>query len=274
MLKLGLLSALFCLVTGSPTGTLPKLGFQEKIVGGQEAEPHSYPWQISLQYHDILILPTYHTCGATIIDEYHVACAAHCIHGRKANHFKVLAGAHDIGKTESTTQLKKVVDMWEHESYNSREFSNDVSLLRLDEPLEFNEYVQPLKLAELGSDPEAGTICINSGWGSTSHTNTPHMPDKLQYVELPIVGRETCQANYNSINEVDSGMVCAGQAEGGISPCSGDSGGPLICPNAEGEWYLAGIVSWGMIPCGQPNYPGVFANVGHFRDWFDEHLKL
>ena len=42
--------------------------------------------------------------------------------------------------------------MWEHESYNSREFSNDVSLLRLDEPLEFNEYVQPLKLAELGKE--------------------------------------------------------------------------------------------------------------------------
>jgi secreted trypsin-like serine protease len=29
-----------------------------------------------------------------------------------------------------------------------------------------------------------------------------------------------------------------------------------------------------MIPCGQPNYPGVFTNVGYFRDWIDQHLAL
>jgi hypothetical protein len=27
----------------------------------------------------------------------------------------------------------------------------------------------------------------------------------LQYVEIPIVGRETCQADYNGINGVDEG---------------------------------------------------------------------
>lgn len=274
MLKAVLVCSLFCLVRGSPAGSLPKLGFQEKIVGGQEAEPHSYPWQISLQYHDLLILPTYHTCGATIIDEYHIVCAAHCIDGRKANHFQVLAGAHDIHATESSRQKRKVVEMWKHESYDSSTITNDVSLLRLDEPLEFNEYVQPMKLAELGSEPEGGTICINSGWGSTSHTNNPAMPDKLQYVELPIVDRQTCQSDYSGINGVDAGMVCGGQAEGGISPCSGDSGGPLVCPDTDGEYYLAGIVSWGMIPCGQPNYPGVFTNVGHYKDWIDQHVAM
>ena len=31
------------------------------------------------------------------------------------------------------------------------------------------------------------------------------MPNKLQYVELPIIGRETCQANYNGINGVTDG---------------------------------------------------------------------
>ena len=35
-------------------------------------------------------------------------------------------------------------------------------------------------------------------------------------------------------------MVCGGQQEGGISPCSGDSGGPLACPDDNGDMYLAG----------------------------------
>jgi len=274
MLKLLILGLAITSTNGSPAKTPLKASFQDRIVGGQEAQPHAYPWQISLQYRDFIIIPYYHTCGATIIDELHIACAAHCIDGRKESHFQVVAGAHNIDLPEANKQKVGVAAMWMHEGYNSQLITNDVSILRLDAPLQFNEFVQPLPLAESGNDPVDGTICINSGWGSTSHTSSAQMPSKLQYVEIPIVGRETCQADYNGINGVDEGMVCAGKSEGGISPCSGDSGGPLFCPAADGAWYLAGIVSWGMIPCGQPNYPGVFTNVGYFRDWIDQHVAM
>ena len=40
------------------------------------------------------------------------------------------------------------------------------------------------------------------------------------------------------------------------------------------KFISLGIVSWGMIPCGQPGYPGVFTNVGHFREWLDAHMGL
>ena len=40
--------------------------------------------------------------------------------------------------------------MWKHESYDSSIITNDVSLLRLDEPLEFNDIIQPLRMAEKG----------------------------------------------------------------------------------------------------------------------------
>merc|ERR1711915_971660 len=126
---------------------------------------------------------------------------------------------------------------------------------KLETPLEWNEYVKPMRLAEKGEEPAGGTVCINSGWGSTSTGNFPSMPAKLQYGELPIVEREKCQDNYSGINNVDSGR-------------------PLVCPDANGDWYLAGIVSWGMIPCGQAGYPGVFTNVGFFRDWIDTHMAM
>merc|ERR1711971_541148 len=43
--------------------------------------------------------------------------------------------------------------MWKHEGYDSSIITNDVSLLKLDEPLQFNEYVQPLPMAPKGDDP-------------------------------------------------------------------------------------------------------------------------
>jgi len=231
---------------------------------------------VSLQYRDFVIMPWYHTCGATIVDEYHIVCAAHCVDGRNAANFRVIAGAHNIGSFafESGHQKAHVTEFWRNEDYDHNVITHDTSVLKLDVPLEFNDIVKPIKMAEPGSDVAAGTVCINSGWGSVSHTSAPSMPNKLQYVELPIIAREECQADYEGINGVTEGMICAGSDAGGISPCSGDSGGPLVCPDENGEWYLAGIVSWGMIPCGQAHYPGVFASVAHFRDWLDEHIAM
>lgn len=274
MLRQIFLSTLVCLAAGNPTGNF--VGFQERIVGGQEATPHQYPWQISLQYHEFFIGGWYHTCGATIVDEYHIVCAAHCVDGRKASKFRVIAGAHNIGSfaMESGHQKIDVAEFWQHEDYDHNTIQNDISVLKLAEPLVFDDFVKPINMTESGSEVAEGTVCINSGWGSTSHSSVPSMPNKLQYVELPIVARKTCSEYYSGINGVDIGMICGGQEEGGISPCSGDSGGPLVCPDEFGSLQLAGVVSWGMIPCGQPKYPGVFTNVANYRDWIDEHIAM
>jgi len=261
--------------TGSPTPT--RFEARSGIVGGQEAEPHQFPWQISLKYLDIWPHHS-HRCGATIVDSLHIVCAAHCIQGTTKGWFQVVAGAHDIKipwpGSEDSVQKRGVAEMWQHEGFDPYIFSNDVSLLKLDEPLEFNEYVQPLPLAAQGDDPAGGTICINSGWGSTSDSQYPVMPNNLQYVEMPVVPRPDCQEDYSEVNNVDDGMICAGVDQGGAGACSGDSGGPFVCPNQNGTLQLSGIVSWGVIPCAQSSFPSVYTNVGYFRDWIDEHLAL
>jgi len=260
------------LINGSP---LPRIEVDHtsKIIGGQEATPHQFPWQISLQYHIFSIGLYRHRCGATIIDETHIVCAAHCIDGQTKGHFRVLAGAHDLHPIlpDSARQIRKVSQMWQHEGFDKDHFNNDVSVLELDEPLEFNDFVQPIRIADIGQNLTEGTECINSGWGVT---DDGRIAEKLQYVMLPIVDQETCVADYSEINAVDEGMLCAGQAEGGFSPCQGDSGGPLVCPGEDGEYFLAGIVSWGVVPCGQPNLPGVFTNAGYFRDWIHMHVTV
>jgi len=46
-----------------------------RVVGGVEAMPHSWPWQVSLQS------SRGHFCGGSIINEQWVLSAAHCVGG-------------------------------------------------------------------------------------------------------------------------------------------------------------------------------------------------
>merc|ERR1712192_130620 len=74
-LQVLLLSLLAAIVVGSPAPQ--NFGIKSAIVGGQEAEPHQFPWQISLKYLDIWP-HHYHTCGATIGQHaYRLRCSLH-----------------------------------------------------------------------------------------------------------------------------------------------------------------------------------------------------
>ncbi len=55
-----------------------------------------------------------------------------------------------------------------------------------------------------------------------------------------------------------SGQVCAGEIQGGIDTCQGDSGGALYVNglvNNSTRFIAAGVVSYGQ-GCGRPEYPG------------------
>ena len=57
---------------------------------------------------------------------------------------------------------------------------------------------------------------------------------------------------------------------GGKDACQGDSGGPLIC-EIDGHAVLTGVVSWGF-QCATEGYPGIYADVWHYKDWIQNHI--
>jgi hypothetical protein len=102
-----------------------------------------------------------------------------------------------------------------------------------------------------------------SGWGTLSSGGSS--PDRLQYVEVPIITNAECQDAYRSENITD-GMLCAGYlGQGGADSCQGDSGGPLVV-DGNGELVQTGVVSWGY-GCASASHPGVYARTSEYIDW-------
>jgi len=236
------------------------------IIGGHPAEPHEYPWQISLQ------VPrggTWgHNCGGSIMDETTVITAAHCCYGHTAASMQIVAGAHFLSSDEDNTkQTTKLDELIIHEEYDHNSLGiNDICLIKVSTPFMFDDAVAPCTLPKQDEAPEDGVDCENSGWGNTAQ-NGVNNPDELMVVVTPAMSQSECNDLWEG--RINDGNICSGGDDKG--PCNGDSGGPLMCPSESGEKTMHGIVSWGHVPCGLEQYPGVFTRTAHFRDWIDEH---
>ncbi|KAI8745507.1 elastase-1, partial [Biomphalaria glabrata] len=52
----------------------------------------------------------------------------------------------------------------------------------------------------------------------------------------------------------------------------GDSGAPMSCER-NGQFYLAGVVSWGAEACNVTGRPSVFTRTGPFLNWMEDIMS-
>ncbi|XP_066274542.1 trypsin-like [Branchiostoma lanceolatum] len=231
-------------------------GYEDRIVGGSEATPGAFPWQVSLQQNG------YHFCGGTLLNSQWVLSAAHC--QMSASSMTVVAGDHDLSRNEGTEQSRQVQQVIPHPNYNDNTLNNDIMLIKLSSPVTLNSRVSPASLPS--SMVADGTMVTVTGWGNTRASGSNY-PDRLQKVDVPVVSRSTCNAANAYGGEVTAKMFCAGYMDGGKDSCQGDSGGPVV---RSGTVY--GVVSWGY-GCAQRNYPGVYAKVNRFTSWINGYIN-
>jgi len=142
-----------------------------KIVGGEEATPHQYPWMAALFIDDKWF------CGGTLISDQWVMTAGHCADG--ASSVNVMLGAHNVRETVEDGRLEIASnEIFTHEDYNGLSIRNDIGLVHLPEPVQFTDWSISMRTAStdrLGSpvsdpvwDARLGCTQPSRGWSLSS----------------------------------------------------------------------------------------------------------
>uniref|UniRef100_A0A8C1L4L7 Zgc:112285 n=1 Tax=Cyprinus carpio TaxID=7962 RepID=A0A8C1L4L7_CYPCA len=203
----------------------------ERIVSGNDARPHSWPWQVSLgsKYY-------VHVCGGTLIHKNWVLTAA-----QDANSWRIVLGKHQLKRAESAERIFLL--------------DYDIALVKAATDIQSSNFIHYACLPRKQINLKPGHYCWVSGWGDTRENVS--LAEALNQAQLPIIDYKTCRQKKFWGDHVRDSMIC------------GDSGGPLLCQVGRDRWEVYGIVSFGPIGCTVENKPSVFNHTTAYIPWIE-----
>ncbi|KAJ0179496.1 hypothetical protein K1T71_005208 [Dendrolimus kikuchii] len=225
----------------------------QRIVGGEEAAIHNYPYQ------SYLVLyrgnETYQ-CGGSIISYFHILTAAHCL--ERIDYVIVRIGSNQAFEGGTTYRSSQLIT---HQDYNSRTFEADIAIIRVSRRMVLDGINSArISIPRQNYYPLNNTEMAISGWGATGEGEPTTTTMRATTVNVHSI--TYCQQRFGN-TLVTNRSFCAGPLEGGRDTCQGDSGGPgkNVANNVQ-----IGVVSNGF-GCARPNSPGIYTNVGSFTNW-------
>jgi len=204
-------------------------------------------------------------CGGTVIGSRWVVTAAHCVQGpegdpSKWDRIEITAG--DQNLKGSTTITRRATDAICHAGFDYSYLSNDIALIRLDEPL-------PAEVVPATMDSYRHPSLTPGGLGQAA--GWPVTGSKAGQQVLQTLALAVKKVEWPGFITVTSP---SGQVEG---VCRGESGGPLV-GSVDGKRQLAGVLSGietgtqdaAGEPCMKAGYEMYFTPIAAYRTWIDE----
>ncbi|KAI3383145.1 hypothetical protein SNEBB_005888 [Seison nebaliae] len=229
-----------------------------RIVGGTVAEPHEFPWQVSLRYRGS------HICGGTIIHERLILTAVHCVNKMNYKSFSIVVGIKNLHDLKKYRRNVKVIAVGTPSGYKvePRNFWKDIALLKLACALPLVRTV-PKKGELMPACLPTSTMefqnedCWASGWGAKVFGG--NVQPLLHKAKLKLYSTYIC----NRIDKHKDKLCTSSRAER-TGTCHGDSGGPIACIRND-KYYVAGVVSMGVgSSCFTEEY---YTKVSVYRKW-------
>uniref|UniRef100_A0A8C4RKW1 Peptidase S1 domain-containing protein n=1 Tax=Erpetoichthys calabaricus TaxID=27687 RepID=A0A8C4RKW1_ERPCA len=239
-------------------------GFNTRIVNGEPARAHSWPWQVSIQNEMIF----FHNCGGTLIHKSWVLTAAHCF-------IRMCLGKHNLTVEEPSERCYGVLGIYRHEAFQYPEVPTveyDIALVRLDGEVTASAHISFACLPPADEVLALGRMCYATGWGDETGKT---FAESLNQVALPVIPFETCKRVDYWWFQVKRSMTCAGYTLPNDlkSVCQGDSGGPFVCQSNNSLWEVHGITSFGPIGCVMNKKPSVFTRTSAYHNWMEQIIK-
>ncbi|XP_055708950.1 uncharacterized protein LOC129805183 [Phlebotomus papatasi] len=265
-------------IPGSPdiTRRVNRCGFNviPLIVGGTLAGPREFPHMCLIGYGDD---PIQWKCGGTLISEYFVLTAGHCLNSQEYGPAKMVRVGDLNYESEQDEARPENVRIKRHvpfPEYTRRTQYNDLALLELERKVTFNPYVRPACLfTQFNTETDKA---IATGWGRVEWAGDTS--SNLLKVTLELFTHQECNKSFEfNINRklskgiVDESQLCAGSHSEEKDTCEGDSGGPLQIynNNVYCMYNIIGVTSFGK-GCGSVGQPGVYTRISNYLDWIEE----
>ena len=190
-----------------------------RIVGGQEAKAYSWSMMVSLRFNN----SASHSCGGSILNDYFVLTAAHCVDTQSFDSpvgVSIAAGFHDRSDTRQTIRQVDRIIIHPGWQKNAKDHRHDIAILHLSKPLDLpnNSYIYPTCVPRVSASekilqtPPNGTQLLVIGWG-TMRSGSLQLPLTLQQAEVFAIGN-TDPICSRSIEDVQL-QFCAGLHRGG-----------------------------------------------------------
>lgn len=241
-----------------------------RIVNGRATTKVQLPWIVYVQIVNKWSANnlTESMCGGSIISPRFVLTAAHCVntYGKLPFWVRVYYNTSEMLKGPSIAVDKTII----HPGFTWDTLANDIALLKLRYPVQFDMYVQPICLPTKKLSL-TNVQAVVAGWGRISEQGDPS--PNLRYINRLILPFDMCKLGFITAEQAEAfnnSMVLCTSARDKDS-CQGDSGGPLTIWTKMGRTLQVGLVSFG-VGCARGKKPSLYTRVSTYVPWIEKEL--